>query len=1127
MEQGATRPMQSTSSKRLSSHDTITKLPWLDAKCSVASSSTTATSPTARRARSTPPPAPKPAPAIVSSPKRSPSAQSIVSASPMSRHPAEALITDEPTIRKAEPTTAPRAPARAAPRVPHNQRVPSVGMTGPRPVTRARANTFRRPPAARSVPTPIRNVHSGRPPVVSHEPMKRLSIVNIEEPSESFQESRARAESLAPVPDHLERAETPESTMRPQRNAYMASPPHIERSVHMSPTYPVPRPGPFTRVSSRKLSNAVEGLEDLVQEAVLTADDTNDPEQVAEIYDIIEDARNLIQETSGEPLQNLMKTSSPLEVTGSSEEVSDFSSELSDEEAHRGAHRSKPRYEPSPQSPRHDHHKRRSETIDWAYGKNKAHRQNRASSTSLSSDLDDRGRSRSRYSTQTDLLLPPEPTQTAPRDHVEVVLRPAIHRHHSRGRSRRRRRSDSELGTRRRHHHRSWHSHESRSRSLRRRRARSSDLSSYDKSFEEADLDAAGKPYGIRRNSNDVRIRDNQHTFSLRRNHRRQPIARNWGTSKKRFTALIACINTALLGIIVGIYAGEVPRIQYVLADERHIVIVGNVVLYAGLAISTFISWPLPLLHGRKPYILASLALAMPLQFPQALVVSMRRSPKDTSFLAGLLVSRAFTGLILGFANVNFITTLLDLFGASLQSKHPHQEFTVASDVRRHGGGMGLWLGIWSWCSIGSLACGFQIGAGIIEGLTPDWGFYIVIIILAAALLLNVMAPETRRSAYRRSVTEVYDRDENYITRRIARGEIKLHISTEGPMYWFEEVWAGIKLSLMMLRQPGFLVLALYVGWIYAQIVLVIILLGALLSRDYRWTPRFVGLGVMSIAIGALLAIPLTKANVFSRERKKGFRTDSMTFQKQVTWSSHLVRRVLFTLALPLMGLAYTVSSAGRPKPFMVPIVFAGTVGFLSILAIAECHGLIMETFDTCDLQPGVNTKHRLQSMAVQDRRRRTNYSSFPRVSAGIFVSQTLAFIGAAIATQVGGIMTRHIGAQASTGVSAGILLGLTVLLTLSLTRFKSVQVIPNHTFGTRRDTEAWNQFKELGKRGDAPASDWKAVVIGNPSGKMRRVSLLELGALSRWTEIRKLNFLLRGEVRGSKKDDWHTGGTW
>jgi hypothetical protein len=118
--------------------------------------------------------------------------------------------------------------------------------------------------------------------------------------------------------------------------------------------------------------------------------------------------------------------------------------------------------------------------------------------------------------------------------------------------------------------------------------------------------------------------------------------------------------------------------------------------------------------------------------------------------------------------------------------------------------------------------------------------------------------------------------------------------------------------------------------------------------------------------------------------------------------------------------------------------------------------------------------------------------------------------------------MTRGLDAQTSTGVTAGVLLGLTVLLTLVLWRFKEVQVTPNYTFGTRRDTAAWEEFREMGKMGKGP--DWKAVVIGNPSGKMRRMSLLELGSLSRWTEIRKLNMLLKGSLLGEeveKKRTW------
>ncbi|KAF2090914.1 hypothetical protein K490DRAFT_62246 [Saccharata proteae CBS 121410] len=582
---------------------------------------------------------------------------------------------------------------------------------------------------------------------------------------------------------------------------------------------------------------------------------------------------------------------------------------------------------------------------------------------------------------------------------------------------------------------------------------------------------------------------------------KRQPISRNWGKLKKRITAAIACVNTGLVGFLIGVYAGEVPRIQYFIADQHHKVILGNVVLYIGLAISTFLFWPLPLLHGRKPYVLGALVLLLPLQFPQALVSDQQRVP-TVAIRVGLLLPRAISGLVLGFANVNFLTTLLDLFGASLQSDMPHQELVVVNDVRRHGGGMGLWLGIWTWSFIASLAIGFLTGAGIINDLNPAWGFYIVVIMIAFVLLLNVIAPETRRSRHRHSVLDVVDANEN-VYQRVARGEIKLHISTEGPVWWWEEVIAGITLSGRMVTSRGFALMSTYLAWIYAEVVLIIVLLGALLSREYRWRPREVGAGVVSIAVGALFAIPLTKANLFSRDRKQGPRTDSMTFQTQFTWTSHMVRRIVFTVLLPLAGLAYTLASPGIKVHYLVPIFFAGFVGFLSNLAIAECIGLIMETYDTCDLQPGVNTKHRLQSMAEVDKRRRTTYSSFPRVSAGIFVSQTLAFLFAAAATGVGGVMSRSLSAQKATAITAGVLFLLTLLFTAVLWRFKSLQVIPDGALGTRANTADW---------GEAMAQDkeWKPVVIGNPSGKMRRMNALEMGRESRWTEIRRLNKLIR-----------------
>lgn len=321
--------------------------------------------------------------------------------------------------------------------------------------------------------------------------------------------------------------------------------------------------------------------------------------------------------------------------------------------------------------------------------------------------------------------------------------------------------------------------------------------------------------------------------FSLSRSHRRAPVARDWSTPRKRYVATVSCISTALMGLVIGIYAGEVPAIQYAIQDENHYSILGNVVLFSGLAITTVLFWPLPLLHGRKPYLLAAFALLLPLQFPQALAVGPQQKEHIAIYRIGLLVSRAISGLVMGFASLNFKNTLLDLFGASLQSANPHQETVNKNDVRRHGGGMGIWLGIWTWCSIGSIGTGFLIGAVIISGLSVTWGFWIVIILCAFVLILNVFSPETRRSAYRRSMAEV--RNGHDVSRRVARGEIKLHIDSTGPIWWGEELLAGWRLCVRMLKQPGFLVLSFYVAWIYGQVVMVIVVSSCQISLAKLW----------------------------------------------------------------------------------------------------------------------------------------------------------------------------------------------------------------------------------------------------------------------------------------------------
>ena len=357
---------------------------------------------------------------------------------------------------------------------------------------------------------------------IPHEPQKRLSTAGTLDPNvdhSNSAEPRARADSLAAVPDHLERSSTSESVqLRTERDVVSKATPIVVSRVQISPSRPRPDRSAFESTGNRKISNAIETLEDIVQEAVDTVDDSAEHDHAEEIYEIIEGAKQAVQDAAVDPAMRLMETSSPLPASNPSGEI------------HNVIEAS---VNPNPLS-----------VHDWAY---RAHNTG-SSSSSLSSSSSSRGRSRS--NTANDPLLPPDPTQASPREHVDFVFRPTT-RDHSRGRPSQRVMGDRVLRGRRPHRHRHFRNLSSSDRKPKQRHynRQSSESSGYEESFDEEEI--APQPYG-----QTLRVRDQarQHTFDRLRSHRRQPIARNWGTGKKRLTATIACINTALLGIIIGVY---------------------------------------------------------------------------------------------------------------------------------------------------------------------------------------------------------------------------------------------------------------------------------------------------------------------------------------------------------------------------------------------------------------------------------------------------------------------------------------------------------------------------------------------------------------------------------------------
>ena len=217
-----------------------------------------------------------------------------------------------------------------------------------------------------------------------------------------------------------------------------------------------------------------------------------------------------------------------------------------------------------------------------------------------------------------------------------------------------------------------------------------------------------------------------------------------------------------------------------------------------------------------------------------------------------------------------------------------------------------------------------------------------------------------------------------------------------------------------------------------------------------------------------------------------------MTFIKNNIFTSHLVRSCLYSLLLPIAAIGYALLSRGPPITIGGACAFAGLVGFCTNLSMAECYSLILENFDTSDLQPGMTGRAPRQSNGERYKGQRTNFSCYPRVSAGIAVTQCLQYIFGAAATGLCGRLVRKLGARLATGSMAGALLVLTLLFTLVMARWRAVKMLPDRQFVaetlSRKDTK------------------WEPVILGRPSGMKRKVSVLESSKLSRWEEIRRKN---------------------
>lgn len=313
----------------------------------------------------------------------------------------------------------------------------------------------------------------------------------------------------------------------------------------------------------------------------------------------------------------------------------------------------------------------------------------------------------------------------------------------------------------------------------------------------------------------------------------------DWSLPKKRYAAGVHCGVIILLGFIVGCYGGESAAIKASLGISTSLTSMGNVLFILGVAIPSLIFWPLSLLHGRKPYVLLSIALTIPLQLPQALSLPPHTIPNQersmAPFIVCILFFRAVSGFIFGFASMNVLATLIDLFGPDtgaccrggvvFNSSTPvegQDKFHLVPGGEA-GARIGIWLGIWAWMFFAFGGVGYLVGQLIISQSSPAWGFWIVAIVATVLLFLVWLVPEVRppwrkqRPINRRRAGWKGEEENQHED----RGEITMVVSGTSPKWWWEEIQAGVVLSWRMCNQLGFLVMATYVGWTAGEMAMV------------------------------------------------------------------------------------------------------------------------------------------------------------------------------------------------------------------------------------------------------------------------------------------------------------------
>ena len=357
----------------------------------------------------------------------------------------------------------------------------------------------------------------------------------------------------------------------------------------------------------------------------------------------------------------------------------------------------------------------------------------------------------------------------------------------------------------------------------------------------------------------------------------------------------------------------------------------------------------------------------------------------SSSYVGIVLAFRCLSGVILGFANMNILAVLTDIWGIDTgrccrAGVYSPSELVMGDERRRagRGGGLGAWLGLWAAVMVGGGSLGYCFGTIIDQSLHPSWPFWLVGVLGALLVVAVVLTPETlptkRIVLGKGSDNHGLDSVRGPLSpgNTIERGELRLTVHGKAPIWWWQEVWAGWELMALMCSQIGFLLILSFTTWAFCTVCMVQQILYRILLGVYGVHPIDVAVCILAIPLGAATAIPIQLVIAQRGSRPPngvhsftGIRIPMAT--SIIRMSPHPSDRhkihpypftyYLCTLVLVGSGAGFAAVSevamnvGGEECPWWILVVLSAAVGFGGSLALAEMVKILMEMWDLSGLE--------------------------------------------------------------------------------------------------------------------------------------------------------------------------------